>query len=83
MFKKSSPKFFDVNDVINLIDIPDKNIEIKHNIKKEEVPIVISEPIKTIEKQNEPVVRKNVNKNYIIEKDYNFKYAGDDIPWIF
>jgi hypothetical protein len=76
MFRQA-PKFFDVGDVINL------NGE-KTPTKKETINIVNTTP-----KQDKITITEDLTpkpemkpSRFRTEKDFVFKYAGDDIPWI-
>ena len=76
MFRQA-PKFFDVGDVINL------NGE-KTPTKKEKINTV-----NTIQKQDTITIIEDLTpkpdmkpSRFRTEKDFVFKYAGDDIPWI-
>lgn len=81
MFNKP-PKFINASDVINITIptiIPDVNIREKVEVKPKNKSIVNESKIEplNIEIQAET---KNIRKDISSTK---FRYAGDDIPWIF
>lgn len=76
MFRQA-PKFFDVGDVINLSGE-------KTPTKKEKI-----NTLNTTQKQDTITIIEDLTpkpdmkpSRFRTEKDFVFKYAGDDIPWI-
>lgn len=76
MFKQP-PKFFDAGDVINLNGVNTPSAKPKEN----KIKVVQKEESIIVKEVQTPIVEPKPSR-IRSEKDFVFKYAGDDIPWI-
>lgn len=77
------PKFIDSSDIIDIINAyPTGNKEVKKPIIIKKEVQAIPEPIveKIVESQEIKVDKKIENP---VRENYRFRYAGDDIPWLY